>query len=213
MRKELMFISAVVLVAIPLTITAASASATKGEVFHGAFAEGAWQTSSTAFGFSLVSREKDGTTHLSVHQFSNVTLDADGNVVSGTEIAGETTAGVQFTIDTLHYASASVSGVIPVHACTIVDGIETDCGLDGSAGSVRFAAEWTGIGPIPHFPSTDLSWQDGCLFVDRNSSVEREATLTIGTLTLNGTSITATPTGSAGFGKGLSWVTTVCPGG
>lgn len=211
MLNRLAIVVALVLAMVSFAATPAGASATMEGAFHGAFAEAAWQTSSTSVGWSLVSREQNGTTHLSIHQVSDVTFDADGNIIGGTEIAGETTSGVSFTIDTVHYTGASVRGEIPVHSCVIVDGTETDCGAEGSAGSVSFAAQWTGIGPIPHFPDTELSWQDGCLYVDRNSSVEREATLRVTTLELNGNPIPATPTGFAGFGKGISRVIIACP--
>ena len=212
MLKRIAIMMALGLAVVPLALATARASATIDGAFHGAFAEAAWQTSPTSLGWSLTSREQNGTTHLSVHQLSDVTLDAEGNIIGGTELAGETTIGVSFMVDTIHFSGAAVQGVIPMHVCTIVDGIEANCGTDGSAGSMSFEAHWTGIGPIPHFPSTDLSWQDGCLQVDRNSSVEREAVLEVTTLRLNGTPIAATPAGFAGFGKGNSRIVVMCTG-
>lgn len=207
MLKRFAVVGSFVLATTSLGGTPPGASASIQEAFHGAFAEVSWQSSSTSFGFSLVSREQDGTTHLSVHEFTDATLDADEDVVGGTEIAGETTSGVSFSIDTVHYTAATVQGVIPVRSCTIVDGSETGC---VEAGHVSLSALWKGVGPIPHFPGTELSWQDGCLQVDRNSSVEREADATV-TLVLNGSSIPSTPTVSAGFGKGNSRLIVTCP--
>jgi hypothetical protein len=208
MLRRVLTVVVLTVVVIPVVAAQAGASATIEGAFHGAFAEGAWRTSSTSFGWGLVSRERDGTTHLSIHQFSDATVNGDGDVTSGTEIRGETTSGVSFAIDAVHYTGASVSGTIPVSRCTIVDGNETDC-VD--AGTATLSATWVGIGPIPHFPDTELSW-DGCLQVDRNSSVEREATLTI-TLSLNGQPVPATQNGFAGFGRGNSRVISACPTG
>ena len=204
--RRLALATAVALLTVSLGASPATGSARIDGAFQGEFAEASWQTSPTAFGFMLVSRERSGTTHLSVHQFSDVTFDADGNVISGTVISGQTTSRVEFAIDTVHYTSASARGVVPVSSCTIVDGNQTDC-VD--AGSVTVQASWTGIGPIPIFPTTDLSWQGGCLQVDRNSSVEREATATI---VLDGATIPASAMGFAGFGKGNNRLITACPG-
>ena len=60
-------------------------------------------------------------------------------------------------------------------------------------------------------PDTELSW-DGCLQVDRNSSVEREAIFTV-SLTLNGQPMPASQDGFAGFGKGNSRLIFACPAG
>ena len=133
-------------------------------------------------------------------------MDGDGNVLAGHELRGETTQNVSFTIDTVHFTGAAAQGVIPLEACTIVDGSETGC---APAGSATLAITWVGVGPIPHFPSTDLSWDD-CLQVDRNSSVEREATITV-SLSLNGHATPATQNGFAGFGKGNSRLIFACP--
>jgi hypothetical protein len=195
-------------VAMPFTASRAGANGNIVDAFHGAFAEMAWRTSSTSFGWGLVSREQDGTTHLSIHQVTSATVDGDGVVTDGTLIRGETTTGVTFTIDTVHYTSASVSGSIPVLRCMIVDGEETGC---ISAGTASLSATWVGVGPIPHFPDTELSWDD-CLQVDRNSSVEREAVLDI-ELNINGEHVPAVQDGFAGFGKGNSRLVLACPTG
>jgi hypothetical protein len=208
MARRALMVIALTFTAIPFLVAPAGAAAHVEEAFHGAFAEGGWRSSTTSFGSTLVSREQNGTTHLSVHQFDDATVDEFGNVTAGTEIKGETTANVSFDIDTVHFTHASVSGVIPVSRCTIDDGVETDC---VGAGSVSLSAAWTGIGPIPHFPTTDLSWDD-CLQVDRNSSVEREATVIVA-LALNGRSIAAVQDGFAGFGKGNSRLIFACPTG
>jgi hypothetical protein len=186
----------------------ADASARVEEAFHGAFAEGAWRTSSTSFGSTLVSREQDGTTHLSIHQFIDATVNGDGDVTAGIVIKGETTSNVSFTIDTVHFAGASVAGSVPVSRCAIVNGNETDC---SDAGTMSVSVTWVGIGPIPRFPSTDLSWND-CLLVDRNSSVEREATIAV-SVNLNGAPFGATQDGFAGFGRGNSRLIFACPRG
>jgi hypothetical protein len=206
MFRRSLVVTALTIAAVPFVTVPAGAAAHVDEAFHGAFAEGQWRTSSTSFGNTLVSREQNGTTHLSVRQFDNATFDGDGNLTSGTEITGETIANVSFSIDTVHFTQASVSGMIPVSRCTIVDGQETGC-VD--AGSVHLSAAWTGIGPIPHLPDTELSWDD-CHQVDRNSSVEREATLVVD-LALNGGSIAASQDGFAGFGKGISRLIVACP--
>jgi len=121
-----------------------------------------------------------------IHQFSDATVNGDGDVTAGTEltgeIRGEAASNVSFAIDTVHYTRASVAGVIPVSRCAIVDSNETNC---TDAGTMRLSATWTGIGPIPHLPGTDVFWWDGCLQVDRSSTVEREATMAI-SLSLNG---------------------------
>jgi len=205
LRRGVMVMS-LTLVVTSLGVIPAGATASIQERFHGAFAEGGWRTSDSSFGFTLVSREQDGTTHLSIHQFSDATLNEHGDVIGGTEIKGETTVGVSFAIDTVHYAGASAGGVIPVSTCTIVDGNETDC-VD--AGTASLSATWVGIGPIPRLPSTDLLWDD-CLQVDRNSSVEREADMSV-SLSLNGQPVAATQDGFAGFGKGLSELIFACP--
>lgn len=98
-----------------------------------------------------------------------------------------------------------MAGVIPVSRCTIVDGNETSC---VAAGTASLSVTWVGIGPIPHFPTTDLS-RDDCLQVDRNSSVEREATIAV-SLSLNGQAVPATQEGFAGFGKGISRLIFAC---
>ena len=206
-RRALVVIAATS-IAIPFLVAPAGAKAQVEEAFHGAFAEGAWRTSPESFGFTLVSREQDGTTHLSIHQFVDATVDEFGNVTAGTEIKGETTTNVSFEIDTVHFTHASASGLIPVTRCTIVDGAETNC---VGAGDAVLSARWTGIGPIPHFPSTDLSWDD-CLQVDRNSSVEREATVSFD-VTIDEQAVSATQDGFAGFGKGNSRLIFACPRG
>jgi len=208
MFRRVLALIASILVVIPLVATRVDASARVEEAFHGAFAEGAWRSSSTSFGWTLVSREQDGTTHFFIHQFSDATVNAEGDVISGTVFEGETTSNVSFAIDTIHYAGASVSGVIPVSRCTIVDGNETNC-VD--AGTVSLSASWVGVGAIPHFPDTELSW-DGCLQVDRNSSVEREANFTA-SVTLNGQLLPASQDGFAGFGRGNSRLIFACPAG
>lgn len=208
MFRRALMATATAFMAIPFLVAPAGATAQVQEAFHGAFAEGAWRTSSTSFGSTLVSREQDGTTHLSIHQFTDATLDEFGNVTAGTEIKGETTTNVSFEIDTVHFTHASVSGLIPVTRCTIVDGNETNC---VGAGNASVAARWTGIGPIPRFPSTDLSWDD-CLQVDRNSSVEREATVAFD-VSVDGRAVPATQDGFAGFGKGNSRLIFACPNG
>jgi hypothetical protein len=207
MFRRVFALVASTLVVIPLVASRVDASARVEDAFHGAFAEGAWRSSPMSFGWTLVSRGRDGTTHLSIRQFIDATMNGD-EVTAGTEIMGETTSNVSFTIDTIHYTGASVTGTIPVSRCTIVDGRETNC-ID--AGTVSLSATWVGVGPIPHFPDTELSW-DGCLQVDRNSSVEREATLTV-SLSLNGQSMPASQDGFAGFGRGNSRLIFACPAG
>ena len=209
MFKRLLSIGVIAVTAISAGATSAAASAKIEGAFHGAFAEAAWQSSETSFGFMLVSREQDGTTHLSIHQFTEATFDADGNVTSGNVIKGETTSGVTFTIDTVHYTSAGARGVVPVMRCRIVDGAETAC-VD--AGSATVAARWEGVGPIPHSPGTELSWQEGCLLVDRSSSIEREAVATV-TAAVDGDPISTSPITFAGFGKGNSRLIFACPSG
>lgn len=207
MLRRVFALVASALVVIALVPTQVDASARVEEAFHGAFAEGQWRSSSTSFGSTLVSREQDGTTHLSIRQFIDATVNGD-DVIAGTEIRGETTSNVSFAIDTIHYTGASVSGAIPVSRCTIVNGSETNC---ISAGTVSLSASWVGVGPVPHLPDTELSW-DGCLQVDRNSSVEREATFTV-SLSLNGQPIPASQDGFAGFGRGNSRLIFACPAG
>jgi hypothetical protein len=183
----------------------AGRSATR-DWFHGKFAEAGWQTSPTAFGFTLVSREQDGTTHLSVHQIT-LDVDANGDVTGGVEVGGETTTGVSFTIDTVHYTAASASGIVPLSRCTFdADGNTTGC---QDAGTLSVAADWTGEGPIPHQPVTFVT-HDGCLVVDHNSTVERAASATV---VLGGVPIDPATMGFAGFGTGNGGVITVCPHG
>ena len=208
MFRRVVVLVALTLVAIPVVDTQAGASARIEDAFHGAFAEGAWRTSSTSFGSTLVSREQNGTKHLSIHQFSDATVNGDGDVTAGTEIKGETTSNVSFAIDTVHYKGASVAGVIPVSRCTIVDGEETNC-VD--AGTASLSVTWVGVGPIPHFPDTEVFWDD-CLVVDRNSSVEREATIAV-SLSLNGQAVAASQAGFAGFGTGNNRLILACPTG
>jgi hypothetical protein len=205
LRRVLVLVASILLV-IPLVATQVDAAARVEEAFHGAFAEGAWRSSSTSFGWTLVSREQDGTTHLFVHQFIDATVNGGGDVITGTEIRGETTSNVSFAIDTIHYTGASVSGAVPVSRCTILNGSETNC---SDAGTMSLSATWVGVGPIPHFPDTELSW-DGCLQVDRNSSVEREAIFTV-SLSLNGQPMPASQDGFAGFGRGISRLIFACP--
>jgi hypothetical protein len=208
MFRRVVALVALTLVVIPVVAAHAGASARVEEAFRGAVAEGAWRTSTTSFGWTHVSREQNGTKHLSIHQFSDATVNDDGDVTAGTEIKGETTSNVSFAIDTVHYTGASVAGVIPVSRCTIVDGQETNC---VSAGTASLSVTWVGMGPIPHFPDTELVWDD-CLVVDRNSSVEREATIAV-SLSLNGQDISASQEGFAGFGKGNSRLIFACPAG
>jgi hypothetical protein len=202
MFRRMIWMVALALVLTPLGASQAGASARIEEAFHGAFAEGAWRTSPSSFGWTLVARGQDGVPHLWIHQFSAVVVNDDGDLTSGIEITGETTLDVSFAIDTVHFKGASASGSIPVSRCEIVDGTETNC-VD--AGTVSLAATWVGIGPIPHFPGTDL-WWDGCLYVDRSSTVEREATLIV---TLDGASVPQD--GFAGFGSGNSRLIVACP--
>ena len=54
-------------------------------------------------------------------------------MLAGHELRGETTQNVSFTIDTVHFTGAAAQGVIPLEACTIVDGSETGCAAAGSA--------------------------------------------------------------------------------
>ena len=79
-----------------IAVGAGSASGAGGSAtrdwFHGKCAEAAWQTSPTAFGYTLVSRVQDGTTFLSVHQ-TTLDVDANGDVTGGVEVSGETTIG------------------------------------------------------------------------------------------------------------------------
>ena len=60
-------------------------------------------------------------------------------------------------------------------------------------------------------PDTEVFWDD-CLVVDRNSSVEREATIAV-SLSLNGRAVAASQEGFAGFGKGNSRLILACPTG
>ena len=184
---------------------AAGGSATR-DWFHGKFAEAAWQTSPTANGYTLVSREQNGTTHLSLHQFT-LDVDANGDVTGGVEVRGETTIGVSFTIDTVHYTAASANGIVPLSRCTFdADGNTTGC---QDAGTLSVAADWTGEGPTPHQPTTFVT-RDGCLVVDHNSSVERAATATV---VLGGVPVDPVTMGDAGFGTGNGGTITACPHG
>jgi hypothetical protein len=207
MFRRTIWIVALAVALTPLAASQAGASARVEESFHGPFAEGAWRTSPASFGWTLVARGLDGITHLSVHQYSDAVVNEDGDVTSGSVLTGEATSGVSFMIDTVHYTGASVSGTIPVDRCTIVDGVETNC-VD--AGTMGLASTWVGVGPIPHFPETGLWWDD-CLYVDRSSSVEREATMAVN-LTLNGAPVSATQDGFTGFGKGNNRLIVACTG-
>jgi|SRR5262245_1639184 len=192
-----------------IAVGAGSASGAGGSAtrdrFHGKFAEASWQTSPTAFGYTLVSREQDGTTYLSVHQFT-LDVNANGDVTGGVEVGGETTIGVSFTIDSVHYTAASTNGIVPLSRCTFdADGNTTGC---QDAGTLSVAADWTGEGPIPHQPTTFVT-HDGCLVVDQNSTVERAATATV---VLGGVPVDPATMGFAGFGAANGGgVITVCP--
>jgi hypothetical protein len=206
--KRIAFVVVVVCASVAaLGVTAAGAagrSATR-DWFHGPFAEASWQTSPTAFGGLLVSREQNGTTHLSVHQTS-VDVDANGNVTGGVDVGGETTVGVSFAIDTVHFTTASAGGVVPLSRCTFdADFIITRC---EDAGTLGVSVGWTGEGPIPHEPSTFLTREGGCLMVEHNSGVERLASATV---VLGGVLVDPATMGFTGFGVGNGGVITVCP--
>lgn len=190
---------------IAVGIGSARGSATR-DWFHGKFAEAAWQTSPTTFGGMLVSREQNGTTHLSVHQIT-LDVDANGDLTGGVDVGGETTAGVSFTIDTVHYTAASTSGIVPLSRCTFdAEGNTTGC---QDAGTLSVAAQWTGQGPIPHQPGTFVT-HDGCLSVEHDSSVERAASAAV---VLGGVPVDPTALGFVGFGIGNGGVITACPQG
>jgi hypothetical protein len=191
-----------------IVVGAGSASGSGGSVtrdwFHGPFAEAAWQTSPTAFGFTLVSREQNGTTHLSVHQIT-LDVDANGDVTGGVDVGGETTAGVSFAIDAVHYTAASTNSIVPLSRCTLdADGNTTGC---QDAGTLSVAADWTGQGPIPHQPETFVT-HGSCLAVDHSSTVERAASATV---LLGGVPVDPATMGFAGFGIGNGGLITVCP--
>jgi hypothetical protein len=188
------------------TAGAAGGPATR-DWFHGPFAEAAWQTSPTAFGFMLASREQDGTTHLSVHQFT-LNVDSNGNTTGGVVVGGETTLGVSFAIDPVKLTTASASGVVPMSRCVLDANLNATSCTD--AESLGVAVNWIGQGPIPHQPSTFLTREGGCLAIEHNSSVERAASTTV---VLGGAEIDPSAMQFAGFGMGNGGVITTCPHG
>jgi hypothetical protein len=199
------FLTLAAAIAVGLGSAGAAGGSVNRDWFHGPFAEASWQTSPTAFGGLLVSREQNGTTHLSVDQ---ITLDVDssGNVTGGVDVGGHTTVGVSFAIDTVHYTTASASGTVPLSRCTFdADGNTTGC---EAAGSLSVAVDWTGVGPIPHQPETFVTHDGECLEVDHSSTVEREATATV---VLGGESVDPDAMGFSGFGRGNGGLITVCP--
>jgi hypothetical protein len=121
-------------------------------------------------------------------------------------VGGETTVGVSFAIDTVHFAAASASGVVPLSRCTFdADGNPTGC---QDAGMLIVAVDWTGQGPIPHRPETFVRHEGGCLAVDHSSTVERAATPTV---TLGGAAIDPAAMQFSGCGKGNGGLIMVCP--
>lgn len=191
-----------------------SVGASGGQVtrdwFHGPFAEASWETSagnSFTDGGVLVSREQNGTTHLTVDLFTPK-FDANGNFTGGVDVSGRTTAGVSFTIDTARFTSASVRGVLSMTRCTVDANRDPISCQD--AGTLSAAIDWTGQGPIPHQPWTDPSFGSGCLAIDHGAGVERAASATVA---LGGTAVDPSAMQFAGFGIGNGGVITICPHG
>jgi len=191
-----------------------SVGASGGQVtrdwFHGPFAEASWETStggSLTDGGVLVSREQNGTTHLTVELFTP-NFDASGNFTGGVDVLGRTTTGASFTIDTVKFTSASARGVLPMTRCT-VDANRNPISCQ-DAGTLSAAIDWTGQGPIPHQPSTDLTFGGGCIAIEHSSSVERVASATV---VLGGTAVDPSAMQFSGFGIGNGGVITVCPHG
>jgi hypothetical protein len=187
--------------ALVVAVAAGSAGASGGPVtrdwFKGKFAESSWTASSggvTTYYGVLVAREEtgaaQGTTHLFLDECTGC-FDADGNFIGGVDVSGETSVGVSFSIDTVKYTAASASGTVPLTRCLVdASGNASNC---TDAGDSSVVSNWTGVGPIPHQPTTYPFHYGGCLFVDHSSTIERLAT--------------------AGFGIGNGGLITVCPHG
>jgi hypothetical protein len=211
-------ITVAIVAAVVVAAAAGGAGAAGGTVtrdwFHGKFAESSWTTSSggvTTYFTLLAAREETGpsrgTTHLFLDECTGC-FDADGNFIGGVDVAGETSVGVSFAIDTVKYTAASVRGTVPLTRCTVdVNGNASGC---ADAGAANVAAAWTGVGPIPRRPETVVSRGGGCLFVDHSSSFERLATVDIH---LDGALVQPDTIGLTGFGVGNGGLITVCPHG
>ena len=202
-----------------VAVAAGSAGASNGrmtrEWFHGPFAEASWETStagSVTDSFMLVSREQDGTTHLTVDEFTP-SFDADGNFTGGVDVSGHTSTGVSFAIDAVKLTSGSAAGVLTLSRCILdADYNPISC---TDAGSLSVAADWTGQGPwpLPRFSWNDFLSRDPCLVIDKGSGAhERPATANV---VLGGTAVDPAAMQSAGMGGvgGAGGLITVCPHG
>jgi hypothetical protein len=210
---------ALVTTAMLVALAAGSAGASNGrmtrEWFHGPYAEASWETStagSVTDGFVLVSRGQDGTTHLTVDQFTP-SFDADGNFTGGVDVSGETATGVSFTTDAVKLTSASATGVLSMIRCTVDANFDPVSCTD--AGTLGVSADWTGQGPwpLPRFSYNDFLSRDPCLVIDKGSGQrERPAAANV---VLGGTPIDPAAILSAGMGGvgGPGGLITVCPHG
>jgi hypothetical protein len=204
--------------ALVVAVAAGSAGASGGPVtrdwFKGKFAESSWTASSggvTTYYGVLVAREEtgaaQGTTHLFLDECTGC-FDADGNFIGGVDVSGETSVGVSFSIDTVKYTAASASGTVPLTRCLVdASGNASNC---TDAGDSSVVSNWTGVGPIPHQPTTYPFYYGGCLFVDHSSTIERLATADIA---LDGVAVQPDSVGLTGFGIGNGGLITVCPHG
>jgi hypothetical protein len=190
------------------TSGAAHAGQVSRETFHGPFAEVAWSTSTptsvTTVG-SLSSTDAKGTTHIGIDEVTQ-DYDANGNLLGGVELRGETTVGTSFTIDTVKLSSASSQAAIPVTRCTFdANGTTTAC---RSAGTLDYSADWTGLGPIQRLPFNGLTMGDGVLSFEHDGGTIRDAAADV---TIDGVSVDASAIQFADMGVGKDIFLTICP--
>ena len=133
-----------------LALTGGSAQASTSRVlldrFHGPFAEAGWETTTPTSSMeadTLISREQNGTTHLTIHEYTT-SLDSSGNVTGSVEVNGSLT-GAEIAFDTLRLTAASASGTVPVTSCSFdAAGNPTGC----TNGAVNVSEAWTGQGEL-----------------------------------------------------------------